>query len=420
MVGTRPCRLLVEEFQAQEENDTPQGFRGHHQLYRSVSANAPEEQSVGGHGFFGELEGFRHKAEFVFETIRGWDLPIVFVLSTIVTASVRNKNLPFLSNSTAAVGTLGALYSFALVFRTNICYSRWWEGRTLWGTIIVNCIRLAQQGRVWLKDDELRSRLSGLSIAYAYACKAQLRGNSLLDVDEDGFELTMRGIICQEELDIVAAQDSWQAYYFIDAMRAAVHEGFTKSDCDAWAKGTGRDAMEDTICTLSSSIGGCIRVKQTGLPVAYDNILYTVGYIFYAAACLAWAPGAGMYNPFLLTTVYIIFKMFIGIGDDMEDPFGHDESDLPLEKFCETIETQVGAVTNRATIPTYNLAYGPVLSRPRTPSESYQHEEAVKTFKDQSRQPSPSTIALTDPGDTEAGWREAHETDPLIKIGLVA
>ena len=118
----------------------------------------------------------------------------------------------------------------------------------------------------------------------------------------------MRGIICEEELDIVGAQDSWQAYYFIDAMRAAVHEGFTKSDCDTWAKGSGRDAMEETICTLSSSIGGCIRVKQTGLPVAYDNILYTVGYIFYAAACLAWAPGAGMYNPFLVTTVYIIFS----------------------------------------------------------------------------------------------------------------
>ncbi|EJK70422.1 hypothetical protein THAOC_08223 [Thalassiosira oceanica] len=407
-----------------------QGFRARHQLYRSVSgANVPEEQSDGGHGFFGELEGFRHKAEFVFETIRGWDLPIAFALSTIVTASVRNKNLPFLSNSTAAVGTLGALYSFALVFRTNICYARWVSALEISSFILDSLphtdllYRLAvgaQQGRVWLKDDELRSRLSRLSIAYAYACKAQLRGNSLLDDEEDGSELTMRGIICQEELDIVAAQDSWQAYYFIDAMRAVVHEGFTKSDCDAWTKFTGRDAMEDTICTLSSSIGGCIRVKQTGLPVAYDNILYTVGYIFYAAACLAWAPGAGMYNPFLLTTVYITFKMFVGIGDDMEDPFGHDESDLPLEKFCETIETQVGAVTNRATILPYNIAYGPVLSRPRTPSESYQHEEALKTFKDQSQQPSSSTVASTiDTDDTEAGWREAHETDPLVKIGLV-
>ena len=126
MVATRPSRLLVEEFQAQKENDTPHGFQGHHQLYRSVSANdTSDEQSEGDHGFFEALEGFRHKADFVFETIRGWDLPIVFVLTTIVTASVEDKHLPFLSNSTAAVGTLGALYSFALVFRTNICYSRW-------------------------------------------------------------------------------------------------------------------------------------------------------------------------------------------------------------------------------------------------------------------------------------------------------
>ena len=129
-----------------------------------------------------------------------------------------------------------------------------------------------------------------------------------MDDEEDGLALTLRGIISEDELDIVTAQASWQAYYFIDAMRAVVHEGFTKSDCDGWVKYTGREAMEETICTLSSSIGGCIRVKQTGLPVAYDNILYTVGYIFHTAACLAWAPGAGMYNPFLLTTVYITFS----------------------------------------------------------------------------------------------------------------
>ena len=108
-------------------NDTSGGFRARHQLYRSVSAaNVTEEQRDDGQGtIFEELEDFRHKAEFVFETIRGWDLPIVFVLSVIVTVTVGNKNLPFLGQSTAAVGTLGALYSFALVFRTNICYSRW-------------------------------------------------------------------------------------------------------------------------------------------------------------------------------------------------------------------------------------------------------------------------------------------------------
>ena len=130
----------------------------------------------------------------------------------------------------------------------------------------------------------------------------------MLDDEEDGSELILRGVISEEELKLEAAHASWPAYYFIDAMRAVVHEGITKSDCDEWSKYSGREAMEKTICTLSTSIGGCIRVKQTGLPVAYDNILYTVGYIFYTAACLAWAPGAGMYNPFLVTTVYIIFS----------------------------------------------------------------------------------------------------------------
>lgn len=118
--------------------------------------------------------------------------------------------------------------------------------------------------------------------------------------------------------------------------------------------------------------------------------------------------------------LFLDAEMFIGIGDDMEDPFGHDESDLPLEKFCETIEAQVGAVTQRATILPYKLAYGPVLSRPRTASESYQLEETITTFKTQSRCTSISTVSSTnDYDDMEVGGREAHETDPLVKMGLV-
>ena len=117
--------------------------------------------------------------------------------------------------------------------------------------------------------------------------------------------------------------------------------------------------MEETICNLSSSIGGCIRVRSTGLPIAYDDILYTIGGVFFTSACLAWAPSTGLYNPFVVLTVYIVCKMIIGVGNDMEDPFGHDESDLPLAKFCDTIEKQINAVSQRARETPYNLAYGP-------------------------------------------------------------
>lgn len=60
-----------------------------------------------------------------------------------------------------------------------------------------------------------------------------------------------------------------------------------------------------------------------------------------------------------VTVAYIIVKMIIGVGNDMEDPFGFDESDLPLEKFCETVEKQINAIDERAHMDPYNLAYEP-------------------------------------------------------------
>ncbi len=45
--------------------------------------------------------------------------------------------------------------------------------------------------------------------------------------------------------------------------------------------------MEKTMSKLDGGIGGCLRVKSTGLPVAYDVILNMTGCIFFAAGCLA-------------------------------------------------------------------------------------------------------------------------------------
>ena len=55
--------------------------------------------------------------------------------------------------------------------------------------------------------------------------------------------------------------------------------------------------------------------------MAYDDILNTTGAIFLTAACLAWAPGAGLYNPILVLIVYTIAKMIIGVGSGMVSCF---------------------------------------------------------------------------------------------------
>uniref|UniRef100_A0A7R9ZD09 Bestrophin homolog n=1 Tax=Pseudictyota dubia TaxID=2749911 RepID=A0A7R9ZD09_9STRA len=318
----------------------------------------------------------KQKLAFLCEVILGYDLLVVFVLSSVLTLIIHFLSdekswISFLSQSKAAIGTLGAFYSFALVFRTNICYSRWWEGRTLWGTMIVNCIRITQQARLWIEDELLVDRLECLAITFAYACKAQLREKSIDDEEEHGSKLVACGILAQEELNVISRHVAWQPYYCIDAMRSVIYEGLkTSNNQSDWRKNVALEAMERTICTLSDAIGGCIRVRSTGLPVAYDDILYTMGAVFFTAACMAWAGDCGPYNPLLVLVIYIAVKMIIGVGNDMEDPFGHDVSDLPLEKFCTTIERQIEAIGQRADMAGYNLAYGPSVGKMGFPGSS--------------------------------------------------
>jgi len=355
-----------------------------------------------------------HKISFLSEMILGFDLLFVFIFSSALTYGVNyvgsesNKWLSYLTASSSAVGTLGALFSFALVFRTNICYARWWEGRTLWGAIIVNSIRICQQSRLWIHDELLNDRVDCLAITFAFVCKAMLRGHCISDDEEDGKVLVRKGVLAQEELDVITQEAAWQPYYCIDALRATINEGLVKTEHKIsydGRKNAAHTAMEETVGSLANAIGGCIRVRSTGLPVAYDIILNSIGFVFFIAATIAWAPGAKYYNPILVLVIFIAMKMIIGVGNDMEDPFGLDESDLPLESFCATIESQINAIEERRHVVNYDLAYGP--------------RNAVGEFLvSVSRASTPSRQTTPEPGtkyDVELG--HPTENDPLVRPG---
>ena len=212
---------------------------------------SPPQESTSTSTKYDEL---KHKIDFLAEMVLGYDLLFVLLASTALTILVdyvgaENKWLSYLTSSSSAVGTLGALFSFALVFRTNICYARWWEGRTLWGTIIVTSIRICQQSRLWIHDEQLNDRIDCLAITFPFACKAILRGNSIDDEEEDGLALVSRGILAYEELDVIKKGNAWQPYYCIDALRATVNEGLVRTEHKIsydGRKNAAHTAMEDS------------------------------------------------------------------------------------------------------------------------------------------------------------------------------
>ena len=101
-----------------------------------------------------------------------------------------------------------------------------------------------------------------------------------------------------------------------------------------------------------------------------------------------------------------------------EDPFGHDESDLPLEKFCQEIDKQITAIDERAKLITYDLARGPAAHNPAqsqrrssfrfsTSTNTSTHPNSSSSSFDQ------GSLATSEDDDIESG-RMPSETDRLI------
>ena len=60
-------------------------------------------------------------------------------------------------------------------FRNSTCYERWWEGRRLWGQLIISARSLARE-TVLLRDDPVRARILRGVCGFTYALAARLRG----------------------------------------------------------------------------------------------------------------------------------------------------------------------------------------------------------------------------------------------------
>ena len=71
---------------------------------------------------------------------------------------------------------LGLVVSMLLVFRTNGAYAKWWEARSLWGTLINASRNLALKGRNFVEvATEERQQLAKLIAVFATTLRDHLR-----------------------------------------------------------------------------------------------------------------------------------------------------------------------------------------------------------------------------------------------------
>jgi putative membrane protein len=203
---------------------------------------------------------------------------------------------------------LGIILGLCLVFRTNSAYDRWWEGRRQWGQAVNTMRTLSQLLDAALPDDDpARARYASLLVRWPAALRERLR-------HWDGtIHPLMRTLARQVEHD--AHRTAWP-----DATRRVILQQFV---------------------ILHDVIGACERIRKSPIPQSYNTYIKQFILLFTLVLPVGLVDEFG-YGAVLATVLIFFSTMGLDLlAMEIEDPFGTDASDLPLDDIVLTIENGV-------------------------------------------------------------------------------
>ena len=217
---------------------------------------------------------------------------------------------------------LGVALGMLIVLRTNSSYDRWWEGRKLWASLLNsgrNLVRSAAANAGAVKD------LADLVAAYALTLKLHLR--------HDGDFSALKGRLSSEMYARVSgASDPPAAVAFI--ITRWIRQAQLDGRIDA---GLARQ-LDGRVNDLIDYQGGCDRIQQTPIPFAYAAHIKQLLMVYLATLPLLMVQ---MMGGMAVLAVPVIAFGLIGVeeaGIEIEDPFGDDPNDLPLDELCAELD----------------------------------------------------------------------------------
>jgi ion channel-forming bestrophin family protein len=114
-------------------------------------------------------------------------------------------------------------------------------------------------------------------------------------------------------------------------------------------------SSDNNLGVLNDVLVNAERVLNTPLPIAYAIVisqitwLYVILLPFQLYSALGWIT-----IPATVFASYIILGIFF-IGHEIENPFGMDVNDLPLDVFCQQIVEDMETISSRPKISTKEL-----------------------------------------------------------------
>ncbi|MNQ46158.1 Bestrophin, RFP-TM, chloride channel [compost metagenome] len=228
------------------------------------------------------------------------------------------KNIPVMH------GILGFVISLLLVFRTNTAYDRWWEARKLWGALVNNSRNFAIKLSAILKDENDRKFFRKFIPGYASILYKHLNNSDTAKQLFDDVDL---------ELDHHKHKPN-------QVKRMMSHK---INDLYEAKKITGDQLiiLNNELVAFTDICGACERIKNTPIPYSYSAFIKKFIFFYTMTLPFGYSLSLGYYVVPVVVFIFYVLASLELIAEEIEDPFGDDENDLPIKKISENIKKHV-------------------------------------------------------------------------------
>lgn len=220
---------------------------------------------------------------------------------------------------------LGTSLGLLIVFRTNTAYARFWEARTLWGGIVNASRNLLRLGAAHAAPADDLARLVS---AFPLVLKQSLRASRDFSA--------VRHLLPASQLEQLAAVPnpaSVVTWAMSDWVRARIVTGNLEPILAA--------QLESTIATLVDCQGGCEKIKNTPVPFTYASLIKFTLLLYLMTLPFVLVAKMGFAAPLMVAGVAFGMLGIEEAGVEIENPFGVEPNNLPLDAICETIARDV-------------------------------------------------------------------------------
>ena len=229
-----------------------------------------------------------------------------------------------LKNITIMHGMLGFVISLLLAYRTNTAYDRWWEGRKLWGALVNNSRNLALKVSSILTEDSDRNYFKKIIPAYASVLQKHLSND----------ETAMKRF---ERLDLQIDHHNHRPNQVAKIMYQKTNDLYKSNKIS----GEQLIYLNAELQSFTDVCGACERIKNTPIPYSYSAFIKKFIFFYVMTLPFGYVFSLGYITiPVVIFIFYVLASLEL-IAEEIEDPFGNDENDLPTQKIASNIKKHI-------------------------------------------------------------------------------